>query len=194
MELKIKKLSENAVIPSYAHEGDAGLDLTCTNITTELNECGQLILVYHTDIAVEIPNGYVGFLVPRSSIARKSLALTNSIGTIDAGYRGEIMAKMKATTDVVPAIYKQSDKFAQLVIVPYMHCDIVEAEELTPSDRGENGYGSTDNKKEEDISAVTGSNETANDADNTNVKRKRRSRKTATNPAAEQENGSEQAK
>lgn len=84
MELKIKKLSENAVIPSYAHEGDAGLDLTCTNITTELNECGQLILVYHTDIAVEIPNGYVGFLVPRSSIARKSLALTNSIGTIDA--------------------------------------------------------------------------------------------------------------
>lgn len=191
MELKFKKLSENAVIPSYAHEGDAGLDLTCTNITTEINECGQLILVYHTDIAVEIPNGYVGFLVPRSSIARKSLTLTNSIGTIDAGYRGEIMAKMKATTDVVPAIYKQSDKFAQLVIVPYMHCDIVEAEELSASDRGENGYGSTDNKNEEDISAVTGSNETANDADNTIVKRKRRSRKTATNPAADHENGSE---
>lgn len=84
MELKIKRLSEEAILPIRAHEGDAGIDLTCTRITQEINDCGQLILVYHTDLAMEIPEGHVGLLFPRSSIASKSLTLCNSVGVIDS--------------------------------------------------------------------------------------------------------------
>ena len=84
MEIKFKKLDPRAVAPVRGHESDAGFDLVATRITTEINECGQLILVYHTDIAVEIPEGFFGLLTPRSSISKKSLALTNSVGVIDA--------------------------------------------------------------------------------------------------------------
>ena len=149
MQLKFKKLSEDAVLPVKAHATDAGLDLTATGITTQINECGQLMLVYHTGLAVEIPEGYVGLLFPRSSIYKKSLMQTNSVGVIDAGYRGEIMAVLKVTTDVIPAVYKQGERFAQLVIVPIPEIEVVEAEELSESDRGENGYGSTDVQVEE---------------------------------------------
>lgn len=149
MQLKFKKLSEKAVIPSKAHKSDAGYDLTATGITTQINECGQLMLVYHTDIAVEIPEGYTGFLFPRSSVYKKSLQLTNSVGVIDSGYRGEIMAVFKTTTDVIPAVYKEGERFAQLVIIPTPDFDVVEATELADSDRGEGGYGSTDEKVEE---------------------------------------------
>lgn len=149
MQLKFKKLSEKAVLPVRAHKTDAGMDLTATSITTQINECGQLMLVYHTDLAVEIPEGYVGLLFPRSSVYKKSLAQTNSVGVIDAGYRGEIMAVFKTTTDVVPAVYKEGERFAQLVIVPIPEIEIVEADELSESDRGENGYGSTGTTVEE---------------------------------------------
>ena len=154
MELKIKKLSDKAIMPIRAHEGDAGLDLTTTSITSEINECGQFILVYHSDIAVEIPDGYVGLLFPRSSIAKKSIQFTNAVGVIDSGYRGEIMAKVRNTSgDSIPAVYKVGEKFAQLVIVPYVSdITITETTELQDSDRGAGGYGSSDTK--EDISAA----------------------------------------
>lgn len=142
--IKFKKLDEKAVIPSKAHVYDAGFDLTATSITTVVNECGQLMLVYHTGIAAEIPNGYCGLLVPRSSIYKKSLWLTNNTGIIDSNYRGEIMAVFKATTDVIPAVYKEGDRFAQLVIVPIPTLEVEEATELSETDRGEKGYGSTD--------------------------------------------------
>lgn len=154
MELKIKRLSDKAIMPIRAHKSDAGLDLTATSITSEINECGQFILVYHSDIAVEIPDGYVGLLFPRSSIAKKSIQFTNAVGVIDSGYRGEIMAKVRNTSgDSVPAVYKVGEKFAQLVIVPYVSdITITETTELQDSDRGAGGYGSSDVK--EDISAV----------------------------------------
>lgn len=148
MELKIKRLTEDAILPIRAHKGDAGIDLTCTTITQEINECGQLIIVYHTGLAIEIPEGHVGLLFPRSSIANKSLSLTNSVGVIDAGYRGEVMAKMRSTTDVVPAIYKPGERFAQLVIVPIPEVEITEVAELSETDRGEGGFGSTENTTE----------------------------------------------
>ena len=143
MELKIKRLTEDAILPIRAHKGDAGIDLTCTTITQEINECGQLIIVYHTGLAIEIPEGYVGLLFPRSSIANKSLSLTNSVGVIDAGYRGEVMTKMRSTTDVVPAIYKPGERFAQLILVPIPEYTIAEVAELSETERGEGGYGST---------------------------------------------------
>lgn len=148
MELKIKRLTEDAILPIRAHKGDAGIDLTCTTITQEINECGQLIIVYHTGLAIEIPEGHVGLLFPRSSIANKSLSLTNSVGVIDSGYRGEVMAKMRSTTDVVPAIYKPGERFAQLVIVPIPEVEITEVAELSETDRGEGGFGSTENTTE----------------------------------------------
>lgn len=152
MNIKFKRLTENAIAPVKAHATDAGFDLTCSSITTEINERGQLIIVYHTGLAFEIPEGYFGALVPRSSIANKTLTLTNCIGVIDAGYRGEVMAKMKATTDVIPAVYKEGERFAQLLILPVPEVQFEESTELSESDRGENGYGSTDQS-----SAATGS-------------------------------------
>lgn len=157
MEIKFKKLDPRAVTPVRAHDTDAGFDLVATQITTELNECGQLILVYHTGIAVEIPKGYFALLVPRSSIAKKSLILTNCAGVIDAGYRGEIMAKFRSTTDVVPAVYKEGERFAQLLILPSPDITFTETLELSTSDRGEGGYGSTENENVENTSAPTGS-------------------------------------
>lgn len=153
MELKFKRLKDRAVLPVRGTKGSAGIDLTCTDITTVLNEANQLMIVYHTDLAVEIPEGYCGLLFPRSSIFKKSLALTNSVGVIDSDYRGEIMAVMKATTDTVPAVYKPGERFCQLVIVPVPDAEIVEAEELSATERGDNGYGSTDDTE---VSAATG--------------------------------------
>lgn len=137
-------------MPVRAHKTDAGLDLTATAITTVINECGQLMLVYHTGLAVEIPEGYVGLLFSRSSVYKKSLQQTNAVGVIDSGYRGEIMAVFKTTTDVVPAVYKEGERFAQLVIVPIPEIEVVEAEELSESDRSTNGYGSTGNENSDD--------------------------------------------
>lgn len=153
MELKFKKLTENAVLPAKAHASDAGLDLTATAVSTKINECGQLMIVYHTGLAVEIPEGYVGLLFPRSSVYKKALTQTNSVGVIDSGYRGEIMAVFKTTTDVIPAVYKEGDRFAQLVIVPCPDIEVVEAEELAASDREENGFGSTDTPQEAPVEA-----------------------------------------
>ena len=152
MNIKFKRLTENAIAPVKAHAADAGFDLTCSSITTEINERGQLIIVYHTGLAFEIPEGYFGALVPRSSIANKTLTLTNCIGVIYASDRGEVMAKMKATTDVIPAVYKEGERFAQLLILPVPDVQFEESTELSEGDRGENGYGSTDQ-----TSAATGS-------------------------------------
>lgn len=144
MELKFKRLSDKAIMPIRAHKGDAGVDLTATDITLEPNECGQTVVVYHTDLAVEIPEGYVGLLFPRSSISKKSMFLTNCVGVIDSGYRGEIMAKFHITTNAAPAVYKVGERFIQLVIMPLLDYTITEATELGESDRGEGGFGSSD--------------------------------------------------
>lgn len=145
MEVKFKKLSDKAVTPTYAYDGDAGLDLTATNIHSEVNECGQFVLVYHTDLSIEIPKGYVGLLFPRSSIAKKSLVLTNCVGVIDSNYRGEILLKFKNTTgDSVPAVYPIGAKIAQLIIMPYPTINLVESSELSNTERGTGGFGSSD--------------------------------------------------
>ena len=150
MEVKFKKLSEKATVPVRAHKHDAGFDLTATRATSEVNECGQFVLVYHTDLALEIPDGYVGLVFPRSSISKKSLYLTNAVAVIDSNYRGEIMLKFKNTTgDSIPAVYNIGDKIAQIVVIPYPEVEYVETEELSVSERGDEGFGSTDTDKKE---------------------------------------------
>lgn len=162
MEIKFKKLSDKATMPTKAHASDAGFDLTATRATSEINECGQFVLVYHTDLALEIPEGHVGLIFPRSSISKKSLYQTNSVGVIDAGYRGEVMIKFKNTTgDSIPAVYNLGDKIAQLIIMPYPAVEFIESEELSESDRGEDGFGSTDKETNNEQPAQS------NEADNT---------------------------
>ena len=143
MVIKFKRLSDKAIAPVKAHATDAGYDLTYTDVTTEISECGQVILVYHTGLAVEIPEGFFGALVPRSSISNKSLDLTNCFGVIDNGYRGEVMAKFRSTTDVIPAVYKEGERFAQLLILPVIDTTFEESDMLSDTDRGEGGFGST---------------------------------------------------
>lgn len=160
MEVKIKKLVDNAVIPIKMHESDACFDLTSTSITTEIGEDGQLIIVYHTGLAIELPENYVALLMPRSSIFKKSLTLTNCVGVIDSGYRGEIVVKFKTNTNVVPAIYKENERIIQMLILPYPTIEFNLTEELSTSDRNEGGFGSTGNENtaEEQTNTTEASN------------------------------------
>lgn len=175
MKVKIKKLVPEAVIPKYANSTDAGLDLVATDVYFE--EDGEN-LCYHTGLSIEIPEGHVGLIYPRSSISKYQLSLANSVGVIDSGYRGEIMIKMKLTIDywseskendfdlrlktgffdfygtaedeyrgsqtlLERDIYKIGDRIAQLIIIPYPKIEFEEVEELSNSDRGDGGFGST---------------------------------------------------
>ena len=144
MNVKFKKLHEDAKIPSYAHDTDAGLDLTAVSFTQEFDKSNKLVLVYHTGLAVEIPEGYVGLIFMRSSISNKSISLTNAVAVIDSGYRGELLLKYKITTDSLPTIYQPGEKIGQLIIIPYPKINPIEVEELSSSDRNEGGFGSTD--------------------------------------------------
>ena len=144
MEVKFKKLAQDAVLPTYANPNDAGLDLTATRFTQEFDKSGKMVLVYHTDLAVEIPEGYVGLVFMRSSVSQRSLSLCNCVGVVDCDYKNEIMCKFKLTTDALPTIYQPGEKIAQLIIMPYPKIEPVETEELTGEDRG-GGFGSSDN-------------------------------------------------
>lgn len=141
MKVKIKKLHRDAVIPKYAKEGDAGLDLVA--IAKSTNSSYQA--VYSTGLAVEIPKGFVGLLFPRSSIRNKELLLSNSVGVIDSGYRGDIQVTFKKTGGLDSIDYKIGDKIAQLIIIPYPPIEFELVEELSNSERGEGGFGHTGN-------------------------------------------------
>ena len=138
MKVKIKRLDKSAVIPKYAKDGDAGLDLTAT--AYKVNEKGQY--VYTSDLALEIPDGYVGLLFPRSSICKKDLEMTNSVGVIDSNYRGPIKSVFNPTCED-PEIYELGERFAQLIIIPYPKIEFEEVEGLSETERGIGGYGST---------------------------------------------------
>ena len=155
------------VLPVRAHDTDAGYDIVCTRLTQELDEAGKVVLVYHTDVAVELPQGMVGFLLMRSSVSKKSIMLTNCVGTIDPGYRGELMMKFKLTTDALPRVYQIGDKIGQLVVVPYYKATPVFVEELSNTDRGENGYGSTDKKEKSSTDLILETKELAKNEHNT---------------------------
>lgn len=168
MEVKFKKLKEDAVVPSYAHATDAGLDLTAVSFTQEFDKSGKLVIVYHTGLSVEIPEGYMGLIFMRSSVSQKSISLTNAVGVIDSGYRGEILCKFKITTDALPTIYQPGEKIAQLIILPYPTIEPVVVEELEETERGDNGFGSTDNTMENDTSE-SGRNSGEIEGDNQSV-------------------------
>lgn len=138
MQVKFKKLQDNAVIPSYATAGDAGLDMVATDLRDWHDQ-----VVYMTGIAVEIPEGHVGLLFPRSSIRKYQLSLSNSVGVVDSGYRGEIQFTFNKTSGPASQKYKIGERIGQLVIIPYPIIEAVEVDELSDSERGEGGFGST---------------------------------------------------
>lgn len=139
MILKFKKLNDAAVLPQKAHMTDAGLDLACTSV--QYSERDQ-VYVYGTGLAVEIPDGHVGLLFPRSSVYKTGEVLSNCVGVIDAGYRGEVFAKFYQANDRHNP-YSVGDRFCQLIVMPIPEVETEWAEELSESERGEGGYGSS---------------------------------------------------
>lgn len=141
-------------LPTRATAGDAGLDLYSTRMTQEVDNSGKLVLVYHTGLAVEIPDGYMGLLFMRSSVANKSLTLTNAVGVVDSGYRGELIGKFKITTDSIPTVYQEGERVMQLIVLPYSEVVPVFADELSDGDRGEKGYGSSNEPTTEPVENI----------------------------------------
>lgn len=143
MKVKFKKLSPKAVTPTYAKEGDAGLDVTC--IGYQIDKENNYI-EYFTGLALELPKGYVGLIFPRSSVSKTDLRLANCVGVVDSGYRGEITFRYKFRKDAFFASlkrYQEGDRIGQLVILPYPQIELEEIEKLAESERGSGGYGST---------------------------------------------------
>lgn len=137
LKIKFKKMNPNAVIPKRGTIGAAGFDLTAIGL-----EVTETTLKFDTGIAVEIPPGYVGLAFPRSSVCKTGLQLANSVGVIDSDYRGSIsFVFYKGPTWIEP--YSYGDRIGQLVIMPIPEVEFVEAEELSETERGEGGYGST---------------------------------------------------
>lgn len=138
MKVKIKKLHPDAIIPSYAKDGDAGMDLTA--VSSKLIDSEHI--KYSFGIALEIPKGYVGLIFPRSSCYKQRQILSNCVGVVDSSYRGEISAIMIGTTQ---ERYSVGNRLAQLIIMPYPHIEFEEVNELSKTNRGIGGFGSTGN-------------------------------------------------
>jgi len=138
LNINILKLHEDAVVPSYSKDGDAGLDLVVTSII-ENTEKG---ILYGFGIALEIPYGYVGLVFPRSSIKKYGLILSNSVGVIDSNYRGEIMAYFRKTNDN-GSIYDLGERACQIIILPYPKVKFNLTDKLSDSNRGSGGFGSS---------------------------------------------------
>ena len=142
LEVKVKKLRDDAVIPTYSKDGDAGMDLTSTHII----KSNKSYITYGTGIAIEIPMGYVGLVFPRSSIKGVCLTLSNSVGVIDSGYRGEIQCSFRRTiedTEHCLTQYHIGERVAQLVIIPYPNIKFIESDTLSDTDRSDGGFGYT---------------------------------------------------
>lgn len=152
MKIQFKKLSENAIIPTYAKENDAAMDLTAVDIIET-----EDYIEYITDIAIQLPKDHVGLLFPRSSNSKKDLLLCNSVGVLDAGYRGSINFRFKKVKhgshtstgtvfDIFNSknnIYKVGEKIGQILIIPRPFIEFEEVKELESTERGAEGFGST---------------------------------------------------
>lgn len=141
LTIRVRRVHDDAVLPSYAHPGDAGADLS-TTVDVHL-EPGERALV-PTGISIALPDGYVGLVHPRSGLAaRCGLSIVNTPGTVDAGYRGELKVMLINLDPREPIVLERGDRIAQLVVQRVEHADFVEVDELPDSVRGDGGHGST---------------------------------------------------
>jgi dUTP pyrophosphatase len=140
-ELQIRRLREEAVLPERAYAGDAGLDL----VACERHELGPgERAVVGTGIAVAIPEGFAGFVQPRSGLAaRHGISVVNAPGLIDSGYRGEVRVVLLNTDAAEPFVVEPGMGIAQLVVLPVPELELAEVEELPGSERGVRGFGSS---------------------------------------------------
>ena len=133
--VKIKKLNPNAVLPSYALNGDGAMDVVAIRKEEKEN-----FVEYGTGLALEIPKGYVCLIFPRSSVTNKQLMLKNAVGVLDSGYRGELILRFQKMGNEV---YETGEKVGQIMIIPVPHVKIQEVDELSETARGTGGFGST---------------------------------------------------
>ena len=144
-KVNIKKLNEKAVVPTYGSQFSAGADLYACIDEKLTIAAGQTVLV-HTGIAMEIPTGYVGLVFARSGLAsKKGLAPANKVGVIDSDYRGEIMVALHNHGSESREI-ESGERIAQIALVPYLTADFNVVGELSDTDRGAGGFGSTGRK------------------------------------------------
>lgn len=151
MQINIKKLDPTAEIPTYAKEGDAGMDLRAVSMNIKYGGDKEgytskeiKYIEYDTGLAMEIPKGYVGYLFPRSSVSKTDLMLANCVGVVDSGYRGPVKLRFKksgCSADVKR--YSPGERVGQIIIMPVPAFEFNEVEELTNTDRGDGGFGST---------------------------------------------------
>jgi dUTP pyrophosphatase len=141
IELPIRRLRADAVLPSQAYPGDAGFDLTACD-RHELGPGERAVVP--TGLAVAIPEGHGGFVLPRSGLAARSgITIVNAPGLIDSGYRGEVQVVLLNTDSREPFVVEPGMRIAQLVVVPVAEIEPVELDELPPSERGVRGFGSS---------------------------------------------------
>lgn len=148
VNVKFKKLKENAIVPTYGSEYAAGADLYAC-MDDGINEIsinpGETVLI-HTGIAMELPVGYAGLIYARSGLASKrGLAPANKVGVVDSDYRGEFMVALHNHSDKIATV-ENGERIAQLVITPYLTANFEEVDELSDTVRGEGGFGSTGTK------------------------------------------------
>ena len=141
IELPIQRLRADAVLPERAYHGDAGLDLSaCERVELAPGERA----VVGTGLAVAIPNGYAGFVQPRSGLAdRHGISIVNAPGLIDSGYRGELKVILLNTDTTHPFVVEPGMRIAQLVVLPVPEVEVVEVGDLATSERGVRGFGSS---------------------------------------------------
>ena len=144
-KLKIKKVNEKAKIPMYGSVEAAGFDLYGVNEEEVTIKAHETVLI-KTGLSMEIPTGYAGLIFARSGLAtKKGLAPANCVGVVDADYRGEVMVALHNHTNEDKTI-EAFERIAQMIIMPYLKVDFEEVEELTDTERGQNGFGSTGKK------------------------------------------------
>lgn len=150
INVKIRKVHPNAVIPTYAHPGDAGMDVTAVaiNVTDDYIE-------YDTGLQFQLPSGYVMLIFPRSSNSKKDLLLANSVGVLDSGYTGNLKLRFKRSYRIknVPSYknyridsynwYEVGDRVGQIMIIPYPEINFIETEDFEDTERGSGGFGSS---------------------------------------------------
>ena len=146
MELKIKKLHPNAILPTYGSAGAAGADLYALPEGEPITIAPGETVFIHTGLAMAIPEGYVGLNFARSGLASKrGLAPANKVGVIDSDYRGELMVALH-NHGSVPQTIEPGDRVAQFLIMPVIQADFCEVDTLDETDRGSGGFGSTGTK------------------------------------------------
>lgn len=140
IDVKIRKVHPDAVIPFRAHATDAGMDVTA--ISMEITED---YVEYDTGLQFQLPEGYAMLIFPRSSNSKKDLLLCNSVGILDAGYTGNLKLRFKLITEgYTEKIYNPGDKVGQIMIIPYPEINFIETEIFNETERGNGGFGSTD--------------------------------------------------